>query len=99
MLREPEVAPPPPPCARCGEPSSSDLWGMASCADCRAVWFASEKTTSGAVDKALGFTWQQGQGATQGGKLVSAKDYLNATCEEYRRLARVWSHSPKRGGA
>jgi len=86
-------------CARCGAPSSSDVWGLASCGDCRALWMASEKTTSGAVDKALGIVWVQGKGAQCGGRLLTSADYLDATCAEYRRLVRVWSHSAKRAQA
>ena len=83
-------------CSRCGQPATSHLWDQTSCADCRAVWFASERTTSGAVDKALGFAWVRGQGPLRAGEHVAAKDYLNETCDEYRRLARAWAAGGKR---
>ena len=95
MLRRAEQLEPAVPCARCAAPSMSDIWGLACCAECRAVWFASERTTGGAVDRALGVTWVQGKGATRGGLEVPPQEYAKATCDEYRRLARVWSHSAK----
>lgn len=86
-------------CARCGGVATSDLWGQPACADCRAAWFASSRTSSGAVDASLGVTWTDRLGAVRAGQVLASDEYAAATSAAYRRLVDEWVRSAKRGAA
>ena len=68
------------PCARCGQPSEVELWGLPSCRDCHARWMSHPLTTTVELEKAAGIVWSQ----------VTALEYETRIERVVQRLLAKW---------
>ena len=78
------------PCARCGQPSEVELWGLPSCRDCHARWMAHPATTTAQLEEAAGIEWVCNLGATKAGKTLTAAEYADVIGAVARRLLVRW---------
>lgn len=78
------------PCARCGQHSEVELWGLPSCRECHARWMAHPSTTTGELERAAGVEWVRSLGATKNGKTLTAAEYADAIEPVARRLLAKW---------
>lgn len=78
------------PCARCGQPSEVELWGLPSCRECHARWMAHPLTTAAELEKAAGVEWVRNLGATKNGKTLTREEYVDAIESVARRLVAKW---------
>lgn len=78
------------PCARCGQPSEAELWGLPTCRECHARWMTHPSTTTAELEKAAGVEWARNLGATRNGKTLTREEYVDAIESVARRLVAKW---------